>query len=395
MHRTRKLSLWLLLAIAVIFSGYLLFSPDRPTGPGYTFVSLQRGDLLSTVSATGTLNPVITVQVGSQVSGIIEHMYVDFNDQVDKDQLIARIEPSLFKTQVAQAQANLQSAIATQEKAVVAVKEAHRQLLRVTNLYEKNMVSESDLDAARFAHEAAQVEQRVKEAAIAQARASLAQTEVNLQHTNIHAPIKGVVVSRDVDVGQTVAASLQAPTLFTIAQDLTRMQIETEVDEAYIGQIREGQVVRFRVFAYAERVFDGRVVQVRLQPKVESGVVKYNCVIHVDNPDLALKPGMTATVEIEVSRREGVLKVPNTALRFVPEIPAAELKQLRNTLQRGESILWAQDTEGLQPVKVTTGVSGEEETEVISTQLQEGMKIALPGDKANGTGTQRRGLHLF
>ena len=228
-----------------------------------------------------------------------------------------------------------------------------------------------------------------------QATAARDRERVNLAYTTIYAPIDGVVISRDVDVGQTVAASLQAPTLFTIAQDLTAMQIEADVDEAFIGMIKENQPVTFTVFAYQKRQFHGQVVQIRLQPKIEAGVVKYNCIIHVDNSDLALKPGMTATVSIEVAKRENVLKAPNTALRFVPQWPAEHLKKLRATLKADNAVLWVEKNDGLSPITVTLGLAGEKETEVIGGALHEGLKVAVPSKRKDNTRKRRFGLSLF
>jgi HlyD family secretion protein len=258
------------------------------------------------------------------------------------------------------------------------------------------VVSESELDAARFAHDGAEMEQKAAQAALGQRRAALELAQVNLAHTRIHARIDGVVISRDVDVGQTVAASLQAPTLFVIARDLAQMQIETEVDEAFIGKIREGQPVSFRVFAYPDRVFEGRLAQIRLNPKVESGVVLYNCVIYVDNPDLALKPGMTATVAIETERRRNILKVPNAALRYVPEPLPEEAERLREELGRGEAILWSPGRDGLRPLKASTGLVGEKATEVRGEKIEEGMEIALPETRKERSPQRRhRGWRLF
>lgn len=363
----------------------------------FTFANVQRGSLSATVSATGTLNPLVTVQVGSQVSGRIERIAVDFNAPVKKGDVIAQIEPSLFKTEVAQAQANLQSAEAELEKARVGVRETQRQLQRVQELRGRNLVAESELDTARFAQQAAIAEEHVRQAAIAQAQAELDRAKVNLAHTTIYAPINGVVVSRSVDVGQTVAASLQTPTLFSIAQDLSQMQIETQVDEAFIGQVQEGQPVSFTVFAYPGRNFEGHVSQVRLNPTVESGVVRYNCIIRVANPDLALKPGMTATVTIEVARRDDVLKVPNAALRFVPEWPAERLNEVRAAIGRNQGTLWVQSGEDFAPHVVDLGLMGERQTEIRGEGVTEGMEVAIPATAGqNGRpGGPPRGLRLF
>ena len=231
------------------------------------------------------------------------------------------------------------------------------------------------------------------EATVAQRKAAVRLVKVDLDRSEIRAPIDGVVIERAIDVGQTVAASLQAPTLFTIAQDLKRMQIETDVDEAYIGMVRQGQPVNFTVFAYPDREFSGELVQVRLEPKIDTGVVKYNCVIHVDNADLALKPGMTATVSIEVERRTDVLKVPNEALRFVPSLPSEELGRLRRELGADESVLWVPVSNGLEPRKVQVGLTGEKETEVAGADVTEGMSVAVPQRK--GKPRRLRPLSLF
>lgn len=384
-------------AVAIVAAAALYWGRNAAPAPAtHGIGTVTRGELSVTVSATGALNPVVAVQVGSQVSGVIQRLHVNFNSVVKKGQVIAQIEPSLFEAQVAQARANVQSAEAAREKAAVALAEAKRQLERVTELRADGLISESDVDSAKFAHQSATVEMRVRDAAVAQTQAALQQADVNLRHTTIYAPIDGVVISRDVDVGQTVAASLQAPTLFSIAQDLTRMQIETEVDEAFIGVVREGQAVKFNVFAYPSRTFTGKVAQVRLKPKVDAGVVKYICVLLVNNDDLTLKPGMTATVTIEVDKRDNILKAPNAALRYVPELPADELKKLRAELKRGEAILWVVHETGLKPVKVQTGLVGDKETEVSGPDLAEGTSVAVPDGKNSKSGGPRApGLRLL
>jgi len=386
------------IAIVLLCIGGLWFylsKSQSQSGPAYSTVQIERGEIASLVSATGTLSPVITVQVGSQVSGTIQHLYADFNSQVKKGELIAQIDPALFQARLAEADANLKSARASADKAWVGVLDAKRQWERLQRLQQQKLVSESDVDEAKFAYDTAVVEHKVKEATAAQAKAARDREKVNLAYTSIFAPIDGVVISRDVDVGQTVAASLQAPTLFTIAQDLTRMQIETEVDEAFIGAIAEQQPVQFTVFAYQNRKFTGRVAQVRLNPKVEAGVVKYNCIIHVDNKDLSLKPGMTATVSIEVGRRENILKVPNTALRYVPDWPADQLKTVRNKIKRSQGLIWAVQGDTLQPLPVTIGMVGEKETEISGEGVAEGVTIAVPPKRDNNERKRRFGLSLF
>lgn len=397
MHIRRWLWITTIIIIFAILTGVWFFinKGNTDSTPTYSLSKVTRGKIISTVSATGSLSPVITVQVGSQVSGTIQHLYADFNSHVKKGDLIAQIDPALFKARLAEAEANLKSAEASRDKAWVGVQDAKRQLDRLQGLQKKNLVSESDVDAAKFAHEVALAEHKVRQAAVAQTLAARDREKVNLAYTTIYAPINGVIISRDVDVGQTVAASLQAPTLFTIAQDLTHMQIETEVDEAFIGSIETDQPVRFTVFAYQQRKFNGRVAQIRMNPKVEAGVVKYNCIIHVDNNDLALKPGMTATVSIEIARHEDILKVPNSALKYVPDLPAEQLKQLRNDINPNEGFIWTPAETGLQSVKVALGVIGDKETEISGDNVSEGMSIAIPPKRGENERKRRFGLSLF
>jgi HlyD family secretion protein len=397
MARRILLILVALLAVGGAVTGFWLSREDseEPRAASFDRVSLARGPITAVVSATGTLTPMNTIQVGSQVSGTIERLYADFNDRVEQGQLIARIDPAIFQAEVAEAKANLASAEAQRDKAKVALAEAERELERVAEMNRKKLAPPSELDTAQFARESARVELRAKEAAMAQARAALEREQVNLDYTGIHTPIDGVVISRDVDVGQTVAASLQAPTLFTIANDLTRMQVEADVDESFIGKVREGQPVSFTVFAYPGREFVGEVAQVRLQPKVEAGVVKYNCIIRVDNADMALKPGMTATVLIEVERREDAFQVPHAALRFVPEWPEERLGEVRSGVEPGEALVWRVEDEALTPLTVTTGIVGETNTEVRGSDLVDGLKIALPGARKEESRRRRFGLSLF
>ncbi|MBI4476379.1 MAG: efflux RND transporter periplasmic adaptor subunit [Acidobacteria bacterium] len=287
-----------------------------------------RGDVVSTVGATGTLDAVTTVQVGTQVSGTVRELNADFNSLVRKGQVIARLDPSLFETQVEQSRANLVRSQADVERLRVSLDDARTKLKRAEELSGRNLIPRSELEASQVAVKAAEAQLRSAQAQVTQAEASLNQSQVNLQHTVISAPIDGIVISRNVDVGQTVAASLSSPTLFLLAADLTKMKVSASIDESDVGRIRPGQHVRFRVDAYPTEEFRGTVLQVRLQPVVVQNVVTYATVIDVPNPELKLKPGMTANVTIEVARRDDVLKVPNAALRFRPttEIFAA-LKQ--------------------------------------------------------------------
>ena len=395
MKTSTKALPFLLIAIALAFAGFYYLGQDDEIKAQYSTANITRGELVATVSTTGTLNPVISVQVGSQVSGVIHRLHADFNSNVKKGELIAEIEPSLFKTQVAQAKANLKNAQAALEKAKLSIRVTKRAVNRAKELFEQKMVTESELDTIRFNHDSALVERAIREASVAQANAALEQAQVNLAHTQIYAPIDGVVISRDVDVGQTVAASLQAPTLFKIARDLTRMQIETEVDEAFIGQIQAGQAVSFNVFAYPKKSFKGSVVQVRLNPTIEAGVVKYNCIINVSNDELLLKPGMTATAAIEVEHKSDIFKVPGEALRYIPAWPDEKLDKLRKELKRGEAFIWTLKDNQPVPIKVRRGLVGEKETEILSDELVENMQVIVPGSGNKDSAWRRRRISLF
>ena len=286
--------------------------------PEVSTVAVTEGDVVDSVGATGALEAVTTVQVGSQVSGIIQDLYVDFNSIVREGDVIMRLDPSLFETQLEQARANLLRAEADVERLRVAVDDAEMQLARSRELAVDNLISDTELEAAEVAVRSSEAQLKSSEAQVTQARASLSQNEVNLEHTVIRAPIDGIVTSRLVDIGQTVAASFQAPELFVIAADLTKMRVIANIDESDVGRIRPNQRVTFTVDAFPAEEFVGSVSQIRLEPILTQNVVTYATVIDAPNPDLKLKPGMTATVTVEVARRENVLRVPNAALRFRP-----------------------------------------------------------------------------
>lgn len=394
--RTISKLLIVILTLAVLVGSWFYFTRGHETLPStFDIGQVKQGNLVATVTATGTLGPLTMVQVGSQVSGTIYRLHADFNQKVKQGTVIAEIEPSLFQALVAQAEANLKSAEAVLDKSRVAILDAKRQLDRISTLREKSLVSESELDASRFAHQAAMVEEKVAQAAVAQTTAALQQAKVNLAHTKIKAPVDGIIISRDVNVGQTVAASLQAPVLFTLAKDLKQMQIETQVDEAFIGTIKANQPVMFSVFAYPGRQFTGRVAQIRLNPKVESGVVKYNCIIRVDNHDLDLKPGMTATVTIEIAKHENIFKAPNAALRYVPQLPPEELDALRNKLGKNEAVIWAVKGPTLEPITVQVGLVGDKETEISGHGLRPDLDIALPQTQENSNKKPPRAMRFF
>jgi len=309
-----------LAAVAVAVAGGLaLAHRGRAPNTRFATAAVDRGDIAEVVGATGVLEAVTTVQVGSQVSGTIQELHADFNSVVRKGQVIARLDPSIFEARLAQAKANLMAARAQVERSRSTIADTRQKYERARELAAQSLLPQTDLETAEANHDGARAQLDASLAAVSQADAAVNQARVDLGHTVIAAPIDGVVLARNVDVGQTVAASLQAPTLFVIANDLTRMQANASIDEADIGRVRPGQAVSFRVDAYPERIFAGRVEQVRLQPVAVQNVVTYNTIISVENADLRLMPGMTATVSVVVRSREGVLRAPASALRFRPE----------------------------------------------------------------------------
>ncbi len=313
---------WIVIVVlvAAVAAGIGLYLKSRPAEASNELITapVTAGDVVETVQSTGTLEAVTTVQVGTQVSGTIKALHADFNSEVKAGQVVAELEPSLFEAQVEQARATLTRLNAELDRAKVQVEDATLKLKRAKELSARQLIPAADLETAESTARQAQSAVKSAEAQIVQARASLNQTQVNLEHTIIRAPIDGIVVSRNVDVGQTVAASMQAPTLFVIARDMTQMQVSASIDESDIGRITSGQAVTFRVDAYPEDRFSGTVQQVRLQPVVTSNVVSYTTIISVPNHELKLKPGMTATVTIEIARANDVLRVPSSAFRFRP-----------------------------------------------------------------------------
>ncbi len=288
------------------------------TLPAMTTALVTRGDIVQGVAASGTLEAVTTVQVGTQVSGTVADLLVDFNDIVRKGQVLARLDPSLLQAQVEQADAGLARANADADRLRVSLEDARIKLARATTLSERGLTAAADLEAATYNVRAAQAQVKSGDAQVTQARASVNQSRVNLTHTVITSPIDGVVIARNVDAGQTVAASMSAPTLFVLAADLTRMRVNAKLDESDIGLVKAGMDVSFHVDAYPNETFTGRVVQVRLQGEVVSNVVTYLTVVDVANPDLKLKPGMTANVTVRVATSAQALRVPNLALRLRP-----------------------------------------------------------------------------
>ncbi len=361
--------------------GYFVFTRSKENGPRFRTEKVTKGDIISTVTSSGTLNAVTMVNVGTQVSGIIQELYVDFNSPVKKGQLIARIDPALFASQVDQARANLYVAQANLKKAEATLADAKRTLGRNEELLKRDFIAQADRDTAATNYDTAVAQVDATKAQISQAQAALAVSETNLRYTRIVSPVDGIVVSRTVDVGQTVAASFQTPTLFGIARDLTKMQIDTNVAEADIGRVEVGQSVEFTVDAYPDVTFNGGVVQVRNAPIVVQNVVTYDVVVGVANPDFKLKPGMTANVSIIVSRKQDVLRLPNAALRFKPPDRDTSKGEKRPQGQKpgqnkGRGV-WINEDNKPKLIAISTGISDGAYTELLSGDLVEGQVLIV------------------
>ncbi len=392
----KKIIILSIIAIVIIAMGIFFYLRGNGNNMAYKTEKVSRGEINALVTATGTVNAVTTVSVGTQVSGTIKRLMVDYNSPVKKGQLLAQIDPSNVQAQVDQANANLWSAKATMEKAAVATLDARRTLLRNKDLFAQNFIARSDLDTAETNAQSAEAQQKVTNAQVGQAQAALKIAETNLQYTNILSPVDGTVISRSVDVGQTVAASFQTPTLFSIAQDLTKMQIDTNVDEADIGKVQVGQTVSFTVDAYPDTIFIGKVAVVRNAPITVSNVVTYDVVIQVDNSQLKLKPGMTANVSITIETRKDVLRIPNSALRFKPaEITGKSEKSQNKQGMKGTKV-WILENDKPKPVKVNIGLSDGNYTEISAGELKEGQEIitdSLSGKKDNSSSGAPRFMH--
>lgn len=323
--RNVNLKRWIprIIVLAIAASAIAFLVVKKPWAKGedpitFSTVTVARGSIAAQVTANGTLSAVTTVQVGAQVSGRVVELHADFNDQVKKGQIIAKLDDVVLKSQIDQAAANLALAAANVNKAEVALVDADRQYKRQKSLQEQSLVAGATVESAQVAYDTAKAALSAARATQAQAAANLAQAKLNLSYATIYSPVDGVVLSRAVDVGQTVAASLQAPVLFTIAEDLARMQIDTAVAEGDVGRLTEGMKATFNVDAFPGRQFHGTVRQVRNAPTTTQGVVTYDAVIDVDNTDHALRPGMTANVTFVLAQVADAIKIPNAALRFKP-----------------------------------------------------------------------------
>lgn len=384
----KKKKLWTIIAVvvALLATGFYFVTNGKDDKVTYRFDKVDRGDIVVSISATGTLNADTTVLVGSQVSGRIAKLYADFNSVVKRGQLLAQLDPTFLQAAVDQAKAGVSRSRAT-------LNQAERDFNRTKDLFDKNLVSQADMDAALTNLESGK-------AGLQQTEAAFEGADVNLRYATITSPISGVVISRAVDVGQTVAASLSAPTLFTIANDLRKMQVQASVDEADIGNVKVGQKVTFRVDSYPDNQFEGVVSQVRLSPVITQNVVNYTVIISVGNPDLKLMPGMTATVSVEVDKREDVLRIPVQAIRFTPpdkpkEVAVRDTTRMRAMGDRKPSDssraerrrrmgaganrarVWLMENDELKSVPIIRGLMNTQYVEVVESPLKEGDQVII------------------
>ncbi len=372
------------LAIVIIAAvGIFLIKGKKPE-VAYKTTKVERGSIVSSVSATGNLAAVVTVQVGTQVSGTISKLFVDFNSPVKRGQVIAQIDPALFTAEVEQTRGNYLNAQANLEKAKADLVDAKRTMERYRQLVKDGIVAQSDFDTTETKYQEAVAALKAAEGNTLQTRGAYSQSQTNLKYATIKSPVDGTVVSRNVDVGQTVAASFQTPTLFTIAQDLTKMEIDTSVDEADISRIGVGQPVSFTVDAYPEGRFTGKVTQIRNAPVVTQNVVTYVVVVGVDNKELKLKPGMTANVSIETARKENVLRLPAAALRFKPKPGKGEkapkpagAEQSRVKKEAGQQVFVLGAENKPMAVPVRTGISNDGQVELLEGSIRENDEVIV------------------
>lgn len=381
----------LLFAAAAI---WWMMPGKKSTETRYSTAIVERGSITQNVSANGTLNPVKLVSVGSQVSGIVKKLYVDFNDHVKAGQILLELDPALMQAQLEQSLANVANSEAQLDLAVA--NEA-----RTRGLFAKEYVTRQELDQSVQALKSARAQLSLTSAQVARDR-------INLSNTVIRSPVSGVVVSRVVDTGQTVAASLQAPTLFTIAQDLGKMQIDTSYAEADVGSIRVGQLATFRVDAFPNRSFSGIVKQVRLNPTTQQNVVTYDVVVGVDNPEFKLMPGMTAYVNITIAQRQNVLMVPNAALRFRPaDAPSRAAKpgggqnnpQDERNRQKADTTpmgtVYVLESAQIKPVRVSVGITDSRNTEITGDEIKEGTAVIIEDRQPPAKTKSGSGMRLF
>jgi HlyD family secretion protein len=426
-----------IVVIAGIVFGFTYFNRNGNSDLKYEKAVIDKGTITALVDTTGTLNPVTIVDVGSQVSGKIDKIYVDFNSQVKQGQLLAEIDQSPFLTKVQQNEANFLSSEAAVEKAKVTLENTEKQYERAKSMFDKELISFEQFEATETQYFAAKSDVLAARARLEQAKAQLDASKVDLEYTIIKSPIDGVVINRNINAGQTVAASFQAPVLFQIANDLTKMQVECSVDEADIGKVKEGQKVRFTVDAFPDENFNGTVRQVRYSPEVIQNVVTYTTIVDVENPEMKLRPGMTATVSIVVGEAQNALRVLNSALRFQPspEVLQALFEEMRRERQtagggsspaegqttnkrtpqtaqagrpsnfqmgsgamregmRDRARVWIEDENGkLHMLFIRTGVTDNIYTEITGGDIEEGQEVII-GENGGGESSSRRSSDL-
>jgi HlyD family secretion protein len=334
----------ILVVVAGAILAWSLLKNNKNGVVKYRQEAISKGDIEALVITTGTLNPVTLVEVGSEVSGKVARLYADYNSHVKEGQIVAELDQSILKSRVDQNQANYLRALASLEKAKVTLDNLQKKYERALSLFEKNLISYEEKEAAEANYLGAKTDLQSAQAQVEQAKSQVESSKVDLAHAIIRSPIDGVVISRNINVGQTLQASYQAPKLFEIANDLSKMQVECSVDEADIGKVKEGQTVRFTVDAFPDETFNGLVKQVRFSPTVTQNVVTYTTIAEVDNQALKLRPGMTATVSIITGEAKGVLRVPNAALRFTPTLPAEEIAKIMK--EAGEKMFAKRKAEG-------------------------------------------------
>jgi len=389
-HRT-VVALWTIaIAMAITAGIYYRQASLTAAPPQLVFAEVTRGSVVSVVDATGTLQTVDTVEVGTQVSGSIASLGVDFNDTVKRGQVVATLDQAIFLSQIQQAEAQVIRLRAEHERTRVQLLDAETKLKRARQLGERQLLAVSEVEAAEVAVELARASLGAAGAQLAQAEAALAQAKVNLSYTIIRSPVDGIVLKRNVDVGQTVSAGLQAPTLFVIARSLDRLELAASVAESDIGQVKAGQAVTFTVDAYPEVTFTGVVRQVRLQPTVQQNVVSYPTIIDVPNTGGRLKPGMTATLAIEVARLDDVLRVPAAAVRFTPTaavLDAYAVGAQPSTPDPGRPgpTVWQLSSGLLQQLRVRTGLSDGTLVAIVEGPLVEGAQVITSVSAAAST----------
>jgi HlyD family secretion protein len=377
--------LWPIGVALVILGGFgTWWLTERKHVAQYATAQVDRGSVVHSVTATGTVNPVIVVEVGTYDSGPIIAIYADFNSSVKAGQLIAKIDPRPFTVKVHEAQAALGNAQSQLNKDQADLAYKKLTFVRYTELSAENAISYDLLDNARSAYQQALSQVALDRSMVTQQQANLEEAQVNLDYTNIISPVDGTVVSRNVDVGQTVAASFQTPTMFLIAKDLTQMQVDTNVSESDIGDVRERQAVNFEVDAFPDRVFEGIVGQVRQVPMSVQNVTTYDVVVNVPNPEFLLKPGMTANVTIVTARRDKVLRIPVQALRFSP---ASALRDSASPAASREHRIWIANGGMIKPVSIVSGLDDGRYVEVISGDLRVGDWVVTAESQADGAST--------